>query len=165
MRDLGEIQRSHSGILCLLRGGRRDGERGKNAGTGPAPDRQKGVKGRLCHAVPPESASTRARRNGKLVLEHVMKSARGGKLTDHRPCGLQQHGRQPVSLQELTRKALECGCHRSAPAHLFPSSGYMPSPSTGTHIAQRAPNTDFVIYNIPQLAGVALTHAPLLRRC
>ena len=73
----------------------------------------------------------------KIVLENVMKAAEG-KLTviAHVACN------NTKDSQELARHAESLGV--DAIAAIPP-------------ISSAAPNTDFVIYNIPQLAGVALT--------
>ncbi len=94
----------------------------------------------------------------KIVLEEVM-AAVGGKMTiiAHVACN------NTADSQELARHAesLKVDAIASIPPiyfHLPPYgiAGYW------NDISAAAPNTDFIIYNIPQLAGVALT-MPLLK--
>ena len=89
----------------------------------------------------------------KLVLEHVMKAAEG-KLTviAHVACN------NTKDSQELARHAESLGV--DAIAAIPPIYFHLPEYAIAQYwndISAAAPNTDFVIYNIPQLAGVALT--------
>ena len=91
----------------------------------------------------------------KLVLEHVMKVAKG-KLTviAHVACN-------------NTRDSMELAAHAEslgvdAIAAIPPIYFKLPDHAIAKYwndISSAAPNTDFIIYNIPQLAGVALTPA------
>ena len=94
----------------------------------------------------------------KAVLEHVMDAARG-KLTviAHVACNNTRDS------QELARHAEKLGV--DAIASIPPIYFHLPEHAVAGYwndISAAAPNTDFIIYNIPQLAGVALT-IPLLR--
>lgn len=94
----------------------------------------------------------------KLTLEHVMKAAEG-KLTviAHVACN------NTAESQELARHAESLGV--DAIAAIPPIYFHLPEYAMAQYwndISAAAPNTDFVIYNIPQLAGVALT-MPLFR--
>lgn len=94
----------------------------------------------------------------KLVLEHVMKAA-GGKLTviAHVACN------NTADSRELAAHAQSLGV--DAIASIPPIYFHLPEYAIAQYwndISQAAPDTDFVIYNIPQLAGVALT-MPLFR--
>lgn len=94
----------------------------------------------------------------KLLLENVMEAARG-KLTviAHVACNNTRDS------QELARHAEALGV--DAIASIPPIYFHLPEASIAGYwndISAAAPNTDFIIYNIPQLAGVALT-LPLLR--
>ncbi len=94
----------------------------------------------------------------KLVLENVMEAA-GGKLTiiAHVACN---NTRDSV---ELARHAERLGV--DAIASIPPIYFRLPDYAIAQYwnaMSAAAPNTDFVIYNIPQLAGVALT-MPLFR--
>lgn len=94
----------------------------------------------------------------KLTLEHVMKAAEG-KLTviAHVACN------NTAESQELARHAESLGV--DAIAAIPPIYFHLPEHAIAQYwndISAAAPNTDFVIYNIPQLAGVALT-MPLFR--
>lgn len=94
----------------------------------------------------------------KLTLEHVMKEARG-KLTviAHVACN------NTAQSQELAAHAESLGV--DAIAAIPPIYFHLPEYAIAGYwndISAAAPRTDFVIYNIPQLAGVALT-LPLLR--
>ncbi|MDO4343592.1 MAG: dihydrodipicolinate synthase family protein [Eubacteriales bacterium] len=94
----------------------------------------------------------------KLTLEHVMKAA-DGKLTviAHVACN------NTAESQELARHAESLGV--DAIAAIPPIYFHLPEHAIAQYwndISAAAPNTDFVIYNIPQLAGVALT-MPLFR--
>lgn len=89
----------------------------------------------------------------KQVLEAVMEVAKG-KLTiiNHVACNNLKDS------QELARHAEELGV--DAIAAIPPIYFRLPEYSIASYwneISQAAPNTDFIIYNIPQLAGVALT--------
>ena len=94
----------------------------------------------------------------KLVLEHVMAEAKG-KLTiiAHVACN------NTADSQELARHAESLGV--DAIASIPPIYFKLPPHAIAKYwndISQAAPNTDFIIYNIPQLAGVSLT-VPLLK--
>ena len=94
----------------------------------------------------------------KLLLENVMEAAQG-KLTviAHVACNNTRDS------QELARHAESMGV--DAIASIPPIYFRLPDHAIAKYwndISDAAPNTDFVIYNIPQLAGVALT-IPLLR--
>lgn len=89
----------------------------------------------------------------KIVLENVMKAAEG-KLTviAHVACN------NTKDSQELAKHAESLGV--DAIAAIPPIYFRLPEYSIAEYwndISSAAPNTDFVIYNIPQLAGVALT--------
>ena len=89
----------------------------------------------------------------KIVLENVMKAAEG-KLTviAHVACT------NTKDSQELARHAESLGV--DAIAAIPPIYFHLPEYAIAQYwndISSAAPNTDFVIYNIPQLAGVALT--------
>lgn len=94
----------------------------------------------------------------ELVLEHVMKAAKG-KLTviAHVACNNTRDS------QLLARHAEQMGV--DAIAAIPPIYFHLPDHAIADYwndICSSAPNTDFVIYNVPQLAGVTLT-VPLLR--
>lgn len=94
----------------------------------------------------------------KLTLEHVMKAAEG-KLTviAHVACNNTRES------QELAAHAESLGV--DAIAAIPPIYFHLPEYAMAEYwndISSAAPNTDFIIYNIPQLAGVALT-MPLFR--
>ena len=94
----------------------------------------------------------------KLVLENVMEAAQG-KLTiiAHVACNNTRDS------QKLARHAEDLGV--DAIASIPPIYFRLPEHAIARYwndISDAAPNTDFVIYNIPQLAGVALT-MPLLK--
>lgn len=94
----------------------------------------------------------------KIVLENVMKAAEG-KLTviAHVACN------NTKDSQELAKHAESLGV--DAIAAIPPIYFHLPEYAIAEYwndISSAAPNTDFVIYNIPQLAGVALT-MPLFR--
>ena len=94
----------------------------------------------------------------KLLLEHVVKAAEG-KLTiiAHVACNNTRDS------QELARHAESLGV--DAIASIPPIYFKLPEHAIAKYwndISSAAPNTDFIIYNIPQLAGVALT-MPLFR--
>lgn len=89
----------------------------------------------------------------KLILESVM-SAVGGKMTIIAHVGCNN-----------TKDSMELAAHAEslgvdAIASIPPIYFHLPEASIAKYwndISSAAPNTDFVIYNIPQLAGVALT--------
>ena len=94
----------------------------------------------------------------KLLLENVMEAAQG-RLTviAHVACNNTRDS------QELARHAESLGV--DAIASIPPIYFRLPEHAIARYwndISAAAPNTDFVIYNIPQLAGVALT-IPLLK--
>ncbi len=94
----------------------------------------------------------------KLTLEHVMKAAEG-KLTviAHVACN------NTAESKELAAHAESLGV--DAIAAIPPIYFHLPEYAIAEYwndISSAAPDTDFVIYNIPQLAGVALT-MPLFR--
>ena len=88
----------------------------------------------------------------KIVLENVMKAAEG-KLTviAHVACN------NTKDSQELAKHAESLGV--DAIAAIPPIYFHLPEYAIAKYwndISAAAPNTDFVIYNIPQLAGVAV---------
>ena len=94
----------------------------------------------------------------KLLLENVMEAAQG-RLTviAHVACNNTRDS------QELARHAESLGV--DAIASIPPIYFRLPDHAIAKYwndISTAAPNTDFIIYNIPQLAGVALT-IPLLK--
>ena len=94
----------------------------------------------------------------KLVLENVMAEARG-KLTviAHIACN------NTADSRELARHAESLGV--DAIAAIPPIYFKLPPCAIAKYwndMSEAAPNTDFIIYNIPQLAGVSLT-VPLLK--
>jgi len=94
----------------------------------------------------------------KLVLENVMAEAKG-KLTiiAHVACN------NTADSQELAAHAESLGV--DAIASIPPIYFKLPPHAIAKYwndISDAAPNTDFIIYNIPQLAGVSLT-VPLLK--
>ncbi len=94
----------------------------------------------------------------KIVLEHVMKAAEG-KLTviAHVACN------NTLDSKKLAAHAQALGV--DAIAAIPPIYFHLPEYAIAEYwndISSAAPDTDFVIYNIPQLAGVALT-MPLFR--
>ena len=94
----------------------------------------------------------------KETLEHVMAEV-GGKLTiiAHVACN------NTADSQELAAHAESLGV--DAIAAIPPIYFHLPPKGIAKYwndISSAAPNTDFIIYNIPQLAGVALT-VPLLQ--
>ena len=94
----------------------------------------------------------------KVVLENVMAEAKG-KLTviAHVACN------NTADSQELAAHAESVGV--DAIASIPPIYFHLPPYAIAKYwndISAAAPNTDFIIYNIPQLAGVALT-VPLLK--
>lgn len=89
----------------------------------------------------------------KLVLENVMEAAEG-KLTviAHVACN------NTADSMELARHAQSV--HADAIAAIPPIYFHLPEHAIADYwndISAAAPDTDFIIYNIPQLAGVALT--------
>ena len=89
----------------------------------------------------------------KLILENVMEAAEG-KLTviAHVACN------NTADSMELARHAQSL--HVDAIAAIPPIYFHLPEHAIADYwndISAAAPDTDFVIYNIPQLAGVALT--------
>lgn len=91
----------------------------------------------------------------KIVLENVMEAAEG-KLTviNHVACN------NTKDSQELAAHAEKLGV--DAIASIPPIYFHLPEYAIAEYwndISGAAPNTDFVIYNIPQLAGVALTQS------
>ena len=94
----------------------------------------------------------------KLVLENVMAEARGKvAVIAHVACN------NTGDSQELARHAESLGV--DAIASIPPIYFKLPDHAVAQYwndISAAAPNTDFIIYNIPQLAGVALS-LPLLR--
>lgn len=94
----------------------------------------------------------------KVVLENVMAVAKG-KLTiiAHVACN------NTADSQELAAHAESLGV--DAIASIPPIYFHLPEHAIAKYwndISEAAPNTDFIIYNIPQLAGVSLT-IPLIR--
>lgn len=94
----------------------------------------------------------------KITLENVMAVAKG-KLTviAHVACNNTEDS------IELAKHAESCGV--DAIAAIPPIYFHLPEYSIAKYwnaMSEAAPNTDFIIYNIPQLAGVALT-MPLFR--
>ena len=94
----------------------------------------------------------------KLVLENVMAEARG-RLTviAHVACN------NTADSQELAAHAQSLGV--DAIASIPPIYFHLPDHAVAKYwndISAAAPDTDFIIYNIPQLAGVALS-VPLLK--
>ena len=95
----------------------------------------------------------------KVVLENVMAEAKGRDLTiiAHVACN------NTKDSQELAAHAESLGV--DAIASIPPIYFHLPPYGIADYwndISAAAPNTDFIIYNIPQLAGVSLT-IPLLR--
>lgn len=89
----------------------------------------------------------------KLILEHVMKAAEGKLvIIAHVACNNTQDS------VELARHAQSLGV--DAIASIPPIYFHLPDHAIAEYwntISAAAPDTDFIIYNIPQLAGVALT--------
>ncbi|WP_186564885.1 dihydrodipicolinate synthase family protein [Lawsonibacter celer] len=89
----------------------------------------------------------------KLVLEHVMSAAKGRiTVIAHVACN------NTADSQELAAHAERLGV--DAIAAIPPIYFHLPNYGIAQYwndISAAAPNTDFIIYNIPQLAGVALT--------
>ncbi len=89
----------------------------------------------------------------RIIIENVMKVAKG-KLTVicHVACNNTRDS------QELAAHAQKCGV--DAIASIPPIYFHLPDHAIAKYwndISDAAPDTDFIIYNIPQLAGVALT--------
>ena len=89
----------------------------------------------------------------KTVLEHVMKVAKGRiVIIAHVACN------NTADSMELARHAESLGV--DAIASIPPIYFHLPAHAIAKYwndISSAAPNTDFIIYNIPQLAGTALT--------
>ena len=94
----------------------------------------------------------------KLLLEHAVKAAKGRiVIIAHVACN------NTKDSMELAAHAESLGV--DAIAAIPPIYFHLPEHAIAQYwndISSAAPNTDFIIYNIPQLAGVALT-IPLLR--
>lgn len=119
---------------------------------------QKGVKGLYVGGSSGECIY-QGKEERKLVLENVMAEARG-KLTiiAHVACN------NTADSQKLAAHAESLGV--DAIASIPPIYFHLPPYAIAKYwndISAAAPNTDFVIYNIPQLAGVSLT-VPLLKK-
>ena len=119
---------------------------------------QKGVKGLYVGGSSGECIY-QSKEERKLVLENVMAEAKG-KLTiiAHVACN------NTADSQELAAHAESLGV--DAIASIPPIYFHLPPYAIAKYwndISAAAPNTDFVIYNIPQLAGVSLT-VPLLKK-
>ena len=113
---------------------------------------KKGVKGTYVNGSSGECIYQSVK-DRKIVLENVMKVAKG-KLTviAHVACNNTKNS------MELARHAESLGV--DAIAAIPPIYFHLPEYAIAKYwndISSAAPNTDFVIYNIPQLAGVALT--------
>ena len=113
---------------------------------------QKGVKGLYVGGSSGECIY-QGKEERKLVLENVMAEAKG-KLTiiAHVACN------NTADSQELAAHAESMGV--DAIASIPPIYFHLPPYAIAKYwndISAAAPNTDFVIYNIPQLAGVSLT--------
>ena len=118
---------------------------------------QKGVKGLYVGGSSGECIY-QGKEERKVVLENVMAEAKG-KLTviAHVACN------NTADSQELAAHAESLGV--DAIASIPPIYFHLPPYAIAKYwndISAAAPNTDFVIYNIPQLAGVSLT-VPLLK--
>ena len=89
----------------------------------------------------------------KTILEHVMKVAKGRiVIIAHVACN------NTADSMELAAHAESLGV--DAIASIPPIYFHLPAHAVAKYwndISSAAPNTDFIIYNIPQLAGVALT--------
>lgn len=113
---------------------------------------QKGVKGVYVNGSSGECIY-QSIEDRKIVLENVVEAAEG-KLTiiAHVACN------NTKDSQELAKHAEKLGV--DAIAAIPPIYFHLPEHAIAKYwndISAAAPNTDFVIYNIPQLAGVALT--------
>ena len=118
---------------------------------------EKGVKGLYVGGSSGECIY-QSKEERKVVLENVMAEAKG-KLTviAHVACN------NPADSQELAAHAESLGV--DAIASIPPIYFHLPPYAIAKYwndISDAAPNTDFIIYNIPQLAGVALS-VPLLK--
>ena len=118
---------------------------------------EKGVKGLYVGGSSGECIY-QSKEERKVVLENVMAEAKG-KLTiiAHVACN------NPADSQELAAHAESLGV--DAIASIPPIYFHLPPYAIAKYwndISAAAPNTDFIIYNIPQLAGVAL-NVPLLK--
>ena len=118
---------------------------------------QKGVKGLYVGGSSGECIY-QGKEERKVVLENVMAEAKG-KLTiiAHVACN------NTADSQELAAHAESLGV--DAIASIPPIYFHLPPYAIAKYwndISAAAPNTDFIIYNIPQLAGVAL-NVPLLK--
>ena len=119
---------------------------------------QKGVKGLYVGGSSGECIY-QGKEERKMVLENVMAEAKG-KLTiiAHVACN------NTADSQELAAHAESLGV--DAIASIPPIYFHLPPYAIAKYwndISAAAPNTDFIIYNIPQLAGVSLT-VPLLKK-
>ena len=118
---------------------------------------EKGVKGLYVGGSSGECIY-QSKEERKVVLENVMAEAKG-KLTviAHVACN------NTTDSQELAAHAESLGV--DAIASIPPIYFHLPPYAIAKYwndISDAAPNTDFIIYNIPQLAGVALS-VPLLK--
>lgn len=118
---------------------------------------EKGVKGLYVGGSSGECIY-QSKEERKVVLENVMAEAKG-KLTviAHVACN------NTADSQELATHAESLGV--DAIASIPPIYFHLPPYAIAKYwndISAAAPNTDFIIYNIPQLAGVSLT-VPLLK--
>ena len=118
---------------------------------------EKGVKGLYVGGSSGECIY-QSKEERKVVLENVMAEAKG-KLTviAHVACN------NTADSQELAAHAESLGV--DAIASIPPIHFHLPPYAIAEYwndISAAAPNTDFIIYNIPQLAGVSLT-VPLLK--
>ena len=118
---------------------------------------EKGVKGLYVGGSSGECIY-QSKEERKVVLENVMAEAKG-KLTviAHVACN------NTADSQELAAHAESLGV--DAIASIPPIYFHLPPYAIAKYwndISDAAPNTDFIIYNIPQLAGVSLT-VPLLK--
>ena len=118
---------------------------------------EKGVKGLYVGGSSGECIY-QSKEERKVVLENVMAEAKG-KLTGiaHVACN------NTADSQELAAHAESLGV--DAIASIPPIYFHLPPYAIAKYwndISDAAPNTDFIIYNIPQLAGVALS-VPLLK--
>ena len=118
---------------------------------------EKGVKGVYVGGSSDECIY-QSKEERKVVLENVMAEAKG-KLTviAHVACN------NTADSQELAAHAESLGV--DAIASIPPIYFHLPPYAIAKYwndISDAAPNTDFIIYNIPQLAGVAL-NVPLLK--
>ena len=118
---------------------------------------EKGVKGLYVGGSSGECIY-QSKEERKVVLENVMAEAKG-KLTviAHVACNI------TADSQELAAHAESLGV--DAIASIPPIYFHLPPYAIAKYwndISAAAPNTDFIIYNIPQLAGVALS-VPLLK--